>query len=91
MSASLKPSDQFKARGLSGRYVVMIAYPDGTPVPDRAAHGLRCSILDEDWTVEPGSPLFGTAYAPVPVEEVPDSSWPCRKCGGGAYRPMAQR
>ena len=80
------PSEQFKARGLSGRYVIMLAYPDGTPVSGRSTHGLGCTVLNESWEVGADSYLAGTDFAPVPVEEVPATSEPCRKCGGGAYR-----
>jgi hypothetical protein len=75
----VKPSDQFKARGLSGRYVIMGIKEDGSPWPGLATHSLSCYVPHQDRPEQ-------YKYGPVPVEEVPKGSFPCGHCGGGAYR-----
>jgi hypothetical protein len=78
------PSAQFRARGLSGWYVVMVVDHEGRPYPGVAAHSTRCYVPTQDHPIGPDSPRG--EFAAVPVEEVPADTKPCEHCGGGALK-----
>jgi hypothetical protein len=79
-----KPSEQFRARGLSGWYVIMVLDKQGRPIPGVRAHGASCTVMDHDYAIGPDSPRGD--FGPVPVEEVPAGTKPCHFCGGGSLK-----